>query len=82
MYHYLESDTGPNPFDDQYSKKNPGKVPMMRKLTPTEYERENIDTPGEIEWGIKMSQQRNQFLQKLVIEADKKAKPHAHYVTG
>ena len=55
---------------------------MMRKLTPTEYERENIDTPGEIEWGIKMSQQRNQFLQKLVIEADKKAKPHAHYVTG
>ncbi|KAF9535830.1 hypothetical protein CPB83DRAFT_901498 [Crepidotus variabilis] len=81
IYHYLENDTAPNPFDDQYSSKNVGKVPLIRKLTPTEYERENVDSPDEIEWGKKMSQQRNQFLQKLVVEAEKKTKPHAHYVT-
>lgn len=82
IYHYLENDTGPNPFDDDYSKKHVGKIPLMRKLTPDEYERENVDAPEEVEWGKKMSQQRNQFLQRLVVESEKKAKPHAHYVTG
>lgn len=82
MYHYLESDKGPNPFGDGYSSRHPGKAPALRRLTKAEYNRENVDTPDEIEWGQNMTYQRNVFLQKLVIEADKKAKPHAHYVTG
>lgn len=82
LYHYLESNTGPNPFDDQYSARHPGKIPLLRKLTAAEHESENVDTQEEIEWGNNMSLQRNLFLQKLVVEPDKKNKPHAHYVTG
>lgn len=85
LYHYLESDTGPNPFDDRHSEKNPGKIPALRRLNSAEYQRENIDTPEEIDWGNKMSNQRNHFLQKLVssMEVDRKSKQAApHFVTG
>jgi Ino eighty subunit 1 len=73
-FYYLEGPTIPNPFDDDYSRNNPGKVPMIRRLNDSE--RENVDTPEEIEWGKKMSGQRNTFLKKLVssMENDKKAK--------
>lgn len=58
----------------------------MRRLTPAEYERENVDTPEEIQWGNMMSAQRNRFLQRLVtsIEVDRKAKASTapHFVTG
>jgi Ino eighty subunit 1 len=83
LYHYLESNTGPNPFDDQYSTRHPGKIPLLRTLSIAEHDRENVDTREEIEWGNNMSLQRNLFLQKLVVEPDRvKNKPHAHYVTG
>jgi len=76
----LESNTGPNPFDDHYSARHPGRIPALRTLSPVE--RENIDTEEEIEWGNTMSHHRNMFLQRLIVESDKKTKPHAHYVTG
>ncbi|KAL0950934.1 hypothetical protein HGRIS_007690 [Hohenbuehelia grisea] len=82
IYHYLESPKSPNPFDDDYSRNNPGKAPFPRTLTP-ESSKENIDTPAEIEFGRVMSLQRNAFLQKLVssTELDKKAKSSApHFV--
>ena len=82
LYHYLESNSGPNPFDDHYSARRPGKTPRLRTLSPVDYQRENIDTEEEIEWGNTMSHERNVFLQKLIDESDKKTKPHAHYVTG
>lgn len=85
MYHYLESSTGPNPFDDYYSAKHPGRIPNLRRLTLAQYESENVDTKEELEWGNKMSNQRNVFLQKLVssTEIEKKTKSGApHFVTG
>ena len=85
IYHYLESSTGPNPFDDYYSAKNPGRIPNLRRLTVAQYESENVDTKDELEWGTMMSNQRNVFLQKLVstIEMEKKTKTGApRFVTG
>ncbi|KAF8973755.1 hypothetical protein BDZ97DRAFT_1647620, partial [Flammula alnicola] len=84
LYHYLESEHPPNPFDDNHSARYPGRIPSLRRLTQAEYQRENIDTQQEIQWGHMMSNQRNLFLQKLVssIEVDRKAKASApHFVT-
>ncbi|KAN0100788.1 hypothetical protein V8E55_000772 [Tylopilus felleus] len=76
VYHYLEGPDRPNPFDDDYSRQNPAKVPWLRRLTDAELAKENVDTPDEIEWGRTMSAQRNVFLQRLVhsLENEKKAK--------
>ncbi|KAG1755081.1 uncharacterized protein EDB91DRAFT_1242285 [Suillus paluster] len=79
VFHYLEGPDQPNPYDDDYSRQNPGKVPWLRRLTDEEMAHENVDTPDEIEWGRAMSAQRNLFLQKLVnsIEKEKKTKAAA-----
>ena len=76
VYHYLEGPSQPNPYDDDYSRQNPGKVPWLRRLTDAELAEENVDTTKEIEWGRAMSAQRNIFLQRLVnsLENEKKAK--------
>ncbi|KAF9036422.1 hypothetical protein BDZ89DRAFT_460570 [Hymenopellis radicata] len=83
IYHYLESPTGPNPFDDDYSRERTNMAPYIRPLSAREAARENVDTEDEIIWGNMMSNQRNIFLHKLVssMENDKKAKPAApHFV--
>ncbi|TFY62154.1 hypothetical protein EVJ58_g4032 [Rhodofomes roseus] len=74
MFHYLQGPDKPNPFDDDYSRANPGKVPRLRHLTPEEMARENVDPADEIEWGRRMSTQRSKFLKELVdeMEAEKK----------
>lgn len=79
MFHYLESPEEPNPFDDEYSRKNPGKVPWLHRINEDEMLNENVDTPEEIRWGHTMSAQRDTFLQRLMssIDAEKKAKPMA-----
>ncbi|KAH9486743.1 Ino eighty subunit 1 [Psilocybe cubensis] len=85
LYHYIEDCEGTNPFDDLHSKANPGKIPSLRQLTASEQRRENVDLPEEIQWGLKMSNQRNVFLQKLVAanEGEKKARAIApHFVTA
>ncbi|KAK1223778.1 hypothetical protein PQX77_013302 [Marasmius sp. AFHP31] len=85
MYHYLESPEGPNPFDDQYSRSHPPKAPLLGALTAEELANENVDTREEIEWGKKMSGQRNAFLRKLVstLETEKKNKAAApHFVSA
>lgn len=76
IFHYLEGPNQPNPYDDGYSRQNPGKVPWLRRLTDAELAEENVDTAEEIEWGGAMSAQRNVFLQRLVnsLENEKKAK--------
>jgi Ino eighty subunit 1 len=78
IFHYLEEPNAPNPFDDDYSRKHQHleKIPRLRRLTEAEQKLENVDTPEEIEWGQKMSSQRNTFLHKLVssTENDKNAK--------
>lgn len=85
IYHYLESDEPPNPFDIPHAHQVPGKAPYIRPLTQAEMMKENVDTPEELEWGKRMSAQRNVFLQKLVtsMESEKKTKPAApHFVPG
>jgi len=79
MYHYLEDDVGPNPFDDAFSSQNRGKAPEMRILTHEQNEAENVDTQEELAWGRTMSNQRNLFLQKLVssTDIDKRSKSNA-----
>ena len=74
MFHYLQGPDRPTPFDHDYSRANPGKVPRLRHLTNDEMARENVDPPEEIEWGKKMSAQRSKFLKELVdeMEAEKK----------
>jgi len=76
MFHYLSPPGTSNPFDDDYSRANPGKVPRMRNLTREEMAQENQDPPEEIDWGKKMSAQRGKFLKELVdeMENDKKKK--------
>ncbi|KIO02295.1 hypothetical protein M404DRAFT_657487 [Pisolithus tinctorius Marx 270] len=76
MFHYLEGPDQPNPYDDDYSRQNVGKVPRLRRLSDAETAAENVDTIEEIEWGKTMSAQRNLFLQRLVTsqENEKKAK--------
>lgn len=85
MYHYLENSNARNPFDDDYSQNNPGKAPLLHRLTQSQTESENVDSPEEIAWGKKMSGLRNAFLHKLVssIEYEKRAKASApHFVPG
>ncbi|TFK40970.1 hypothetical protein BDQ12DRAFT_416891 [Crucibulum laeve] len=85
VYYYLEDSNSTNPFDDDYSKSNPGKAPLLRHLNDAELKGENVDTPEELDWGRMMSNQRNAFLQRLVssIEYEKKAKSSApHFVSA
>jgi Ino eighty subunit 1 len=86
MYHYLEGPTGPNPWDDDYSRANRPKVPAMRCLSDAEQSQEDVDTPEELEWGRRMTAQRNLFLQRLVASVENERKPKnpalPHFVSG
>ncbi|KAK2461765.1 hypothetical protein APHAL10511_006228 [Amanita phalloides] len=86
MFYYLEHHQKDNPFHDEYSEANSPKAPKLRPLTDEELSNENVDTPEEIEWGHKMSVQRNTFLQRLVasLEREKREKsnPSAQFDTG
>ncbi|KAI0778026.1 hypothetical protein BD413DRAFT_466831 [Trametes elegans] len=70
MFHYLQGPDRPNPFDDDYSRANPGRVPRMRPLTRDEQAQENVDPLDEIEWGKRMSALRSKFLRELVDEME------------
>ncbi len=61
-YHYHESPL-PNPFDDEYSRRHPGQVPTLESLSPEEAKLENMDTPEEKEWGLRMKEQRRIFME-------------------
>ncbi|KAI6132663.1 hypothetical protein EV401DRAFT_1849379 [Pisolithus croceorrhizus] len=74
MFHYLEGPDQPNPYDDDYSRQNLGKVPRLRRLSDAETAEENVDTTDEIEWGKTMSAQRNHFLQRLVTSQENEKK--------
>ncbi|KAI6158760.1 hypothetical protein EDD17DRAFT_1511899 [Pisolithus thermaeus] len=74
MFHYLEGPDQPNPYDDDYSRQNLGKVPRLRRLSDAETAEENVDTTDEIEWGKIMSAQRNHFLQRLVTSQENEKK--------
>lgn len=76
MFHYLQGPDKPNPFDDDYARANPCKVPRMRNLSRDEMQQENVDPPDEVEWGRRMSAHRSKFLRELVEEMEQeKRKP-------
>jgi Ino eighty subunit 1 len=81
IFHYLERPEDDNPFHDKYSRSHSPKAPLLRPLTGEELARENVDTLEEIEWGHKMSSQRNAFLQRLVasLEREKREKSHPSF---
>ncbi|KIP12617.1 hypothetical protein PHLGIDRAFT_98083 [Phlebiopsis gigantea 11061_1 CR5-6] len=82
VFHYLSAPGAENPFDDDYSREHPGKVPRMVSISREEQLRENQDPSEEIDWGKKMSQQRSKFLKELVdeMEAEKRRKKNAQMV--
>ncbi|KAI0702493.1 hypothetical protein BC835DRAFT_1263785 [Cytidiella melzeri] len=79
IFHYLSEPDAPNPFDDDWSRQNPGKVPRMQSISREEMLRENQDPPEEVEWGRRMSSMRSKFLKELVdeMEADNRRKKSA-----
>ena len=70
-YHYLEAPSH-NPFDDDYSRSHPGKIPELVILTDEEVALENVDPTDEREWGDKMSRERKIFManKDKELEAD------------
>ncbi|KAJ3477694.1 hypothetical protein NLI96_g10289 [Meripilus lineatus] len=60
-FHYLEAPS-PNPFDDDFSRSHPGKIPRLNVLSDEETALENVDPEDEKAWGEKMMAQRREFL--------------------
>jgi Ino eighty subunit 1 len=81
IFHYLSEPDAPNPFDDECSRQNPGKVPRLQNISREEMERENQDPAEEIQWGRRMSAMRSKFLKELVdemsVDSKKKKAPTA-----
>lgn len=70
MFHYLEGPGTENPFSDIYASSHPGKAPWLPRISNEQMHQENIDTPEEIEFSIKMKTLRIQFLKQLAAEDD------------
>lgn len=51
-----------NPFDDEYSKQNPGKVPLLMPLSEEEKCKQNVDSVDEITLGEQCAQKRQKIL--------------------
>lgn len=77
LYHYLESDSGNNPFSDP---NRPGKPPILHILDDEEYEalHENTDEPDELEWGAEMRARRIESLKELAIQKQSAANTPGH----
>lgn len=67
LYHYLESETGPNPFADP---NRPDRPPTLHILNDEEYAalHENVDEADELEWGDEMRARRIESLKELAIQ--------------
>lgn len=76
IFHYYQGPQAPNPFADEYSLKNPGKMPRIQRLTEEEMNMENVDMSEEIEWAKRKSNQRSIILRDLIEteELEKRAK--------
>lgn len=69
VWHYYEgpSTSDPNPFHDDFSRANPGKVPL---LSPGTAGTENIDDESEIRFGDEMKAARLNHLEKVRLEGE------------
>jgi len=61
-----------NPFADKHALLHPGKIPLLKMLTPEEMELENVDEEEEKLWGEKMLSQRKEFQAKMDKAKDNK----------
>jgi Ino eighty subunit 1 len=68
VFHYLEGPDIPNPFDDEHSAQNPGKAPLLPRLSKAEMDRENVDTAEERIFAAKMKGLRVEFLKTMAID--------------
>lgn len=91
VYHYLEDPTSSkpdapstNPFADEYSSKNPGKVPWLPRLSTEDMQArgENVDPKEEIDWGSKMCALRTTFLQRLVKTSEVEKKNRSEFTSS
>lgn len=73
IYHYLEDTEGPNPFDDDFSRQNPGRAPLLRAIEDPQTV--DVDTPEELEQGEAMKVQRRRFLADLMKDEEKDKRP-------
>lgn len=67
-WHYLETDGSAeiamkNPFNSEHVD-NPLSAPALDSITEEEAAQENIDTPTELEYAIKMAEERKRYLQE------------------
>ena len=82
MYHYLESSTPNNPFNDSYSASSPGKAPKLGRVMKDQSLHENIDTEEEREFASHMKLQRLQFLKQLATEDEASKKAEEQRIPG
>ncbi|KAL7417644.1 hypothetical protein BDY24DRAFT_375594 [Mrakia frigida] len=68
-YYEQPSSTVPNPFHDDFSRANPGKVPLLQ-LGVVQTGTENIDEEEEIKFGEEMKADRLNHLDTLKKEGD------------
>ncbi|KTW31402.1 hypothetical protein T552_00047 [Pneumocystis carinii B80] len=67
-WHYLETDGSSevatrNPFNYGYNE-NPLSAPALKSITEEEAAEENVDTPTELEYAVKMAEERKKYLQE------------------
>lgn len=69
VYHYFHKKSDDishiNPFDDDYSRANPGKCPQLARLNDDQLAHENLDNADDLEWATHMQQQRMKFLSEF-----------------
>lgn len=70
LYRYIEDSKGTNPFSDPSVSSNRGGkwAPRLEKLSKEDAEKENVDTPEEVDYGKRMFQYRVEFLTKTEAE--------------
>lgn len=69
-FHYLDS-ISPNPFADVFSKRNPGKIPLLKVLTHEEMQEENVDSKEEQEFADRMRLRRLKMKgEKITVPVD------------
>jgi len=83
IHYYHEGPDVPNPYDDDFSSKHRPRVPRIHRLNREAIAAENKDTAEERAWGQQMSNERAQFLSRLVtVHGGKEPSASGYFVAG
>ena len=84
VYHYYSKRSDDvahaNPYDDDYSRSNYGKCPLLYTVPDDQLASENVDAGVDIEWGLQRQQRRIDFVNRLPPSApppNKKKRAHS-----